>query len=124
MRHLILITLVFLSSIGFGQNNEVTTLEDDRIKKVTYYEDGSIREIGYFDLDKRRHGKWVLYLNDKNRKSVVTSVASFQHGLKHGEWIVYDRYSNIVCRMFYDMGTKVGTWEMYENGELSQTKNF
>ena len=120
MRHLILITLVFLSTIGFGQNNEVTTLEDDRIKKVTYYEDGSIREVGYFDLNERRHGKWVLYLENGNRKSV----ASFQHGLKDGEWIVYDRYSNIVCRMFYDMGTKVGTWEMYENGELSQIRNF
>ena len=124
MRHLILVTLFFLCGMGFGQTTEELTLEDSLIKKVSYYEDGSIREIGYFDLDKRRHSKWVLYLNDENRKSVVTSVASFQHGLKHGEWIVYDKYSNIVCRMFYDKGTKVGTWEMYENGELSQIRKF
>ena len=120
MRHLILVTLFFLCGMGFGQTTEELTLEDSLIKKVSYYEDGSIREVGYFDLNERRHGKWVLYLENGNRKSV----ASFQHGLKDGEWIVYDRYSNIVCRMFYDNGTKVGTWEMYENGELSQTRNF
>ena len=120
MRHLILITLVFLSTIGFGQNKVVSTLEDDIIKKVTYYEDGSIREVGYFDLNERRHGKWILYLENGN----IKSIASFQHGLKHGEWIVYDRYSNIVCRMFYKEGVKVGTWEIYKNGELAEQRIY
>ena len=120
MKHLIFITLIFLCSIGFGQTTEKLTLEDDRIKKVTYYEDGSIREVGYFDLEERRHGKWILYLENGNCKSI----ASFQHGLKHGEWIIYDRYSNIVCRMFYKKGDKVGTWEIYKNGELAQTRTY
>lgn len=120
MRHLILTVLIFLSGIVFGQYKEVFTLEDDIIKKVTYYEDGNIREVGHFDLEEKRHGKWMLYLENGN----CISIASFKHGLKHGEWIIYDSDSNLVCRMFWRDGIKVGTWEIYENGELAEQRIY
>ncbi len=120
MKHLILVTLFFLCGMGFGQTTEEVTLEDSLIKKVTYYEDGSIREVGYFDSKEKRHGIWTLYYRNGNR----SSVASFKHGLKHGEWIIYDNNSTIVCRMFYNEGKKIGTWEIYKNGELAQTRTY
>ena len=120
MRHLIFIVILFLSSFGLGQIKDEITMEKDLIKKTSYYEDGSIREVGYFDSKEKRHGIWTLYYRNGNR----SSVASFKHGLKHGEWIIYDNNSTIVCRMFYSEGKKVGTWEIYKDGELAQTRTY
>tara|TARA_B000000441_G_C21686542_1_gene316833 strand:+ start:509 stop:871 length:363 start_codon:yes stop_codon:yes gene_type:complete len=120
MKKILTIVLIFLSSLSFGQIRDSLVLENDLIKKTSYYQNGNVREIGYFDLDERRHGKWTLYLENGN----CSSIASFKHGLKHGEWIMYDEDGSIVCRMFYKNGEKTGTWELYKNGELAQQRIY
>lgn len=120
MKKLLTIILISLSSLGWSQVQDSLFLEEDLIKKVSYYQNGNIRETGYFDLSERRHGKWTLYLENGN----CVSIASFNHGLKHGEWVMYDDNGNIACRMFYKNGEKTGTWQLYKNGELAQQRIY
>lgn len=120
MKKVLTSILIFLSSLSYGQIKDSLILENDLIKKISYYQNGNIRETGYFDLDEKRHGKWFLYLENGN----CISVASFNHGLKHGEWKVYDKNGNLVCKMFYNNGEKIGTWEIYKNGELAEQRIY
>ena len=120
MRNLILIVLVFLSIVSLGQKDNSIIMEDNRIKKITYYEDGSIRETGYYDMKGNRIGVWVMYHNNGN----VIMVGEFKNGLKHNEWTVYNSNGVLISRMFFNNGKRTGKWEIYKEGELAQTRSY
>ena len=120
MKKLLTIVLISLSSLCWSQSRDTLFLKNNLIKKISFYKSGAIREIGFFDLNERRHGVWALYLENGN----CVSLASFKHGLKHGEWVMYDDNLNVVCRMFWNEGKKVGTWEMYKEGELTEQRIY
>lgn len=120
MRHLIFIVLVFLSIVSMGQKDSRFIVEEDRIKKITYHEEGNIRETGYYDLKGNRIGVWIMYHINGN----VSMVGEFRNGLKHNEWSVYNSNGELISKMFYKDGKRTGTWEIYRNGELAQTKTY
>ena len=70
--------------------------ENDLVKTTSYYQNGNIRDVGYFDLDDRRQGKWKEYYENGN----LFCEGSFLNGKQNGKW-----------------------YELYENGQLKRTGN-
>ena len=53
----------------YYENGQVKTSlvrENDLVKTTSYYQNGNIRDVGYFDLDDRRQGKWEEYYENGN----------------------------------------------------------
>jgi len=86
MKNSSLITIVFLLFIGlsFAQNTEPKFEKQDNLTKATYYYDnGDIKETGYFKNEKLQ-GKWISY----NKNGKVTTVANYENGKKEGIWFI------------------------------------
>ena len=60
----------------FEKQNELT-------KATYYYENGSIKEVGFFKNDKL-HNKWISY----NKEGDITTIANYNNGLKDGKWYI------------------------------------
>lgn len=82
----VLILLAFLiSGIGFAQDNTVKSTYErsgDLVTVTNYYEDGSIKEQGFYK-DKKLHGEWKKY--DSEGTLVVR--AHYFNGEKTGKWM-------------------------------------
>ena len=76
---------------------------------ITYYPDGGISEIGFFDENKRV-GTWKTFHTDGR----VSAIASFDEGRKHGAWRIYDESGLCKLEMFYDQGKKIGHWTLFD----------
>ena len=92
-----------------GQIKDSLVLENDLIKKTSYYQNGNIREIGYFDLDDRRHGKWKGYYENGN----LFSEGSFLNGKQNGKW--YELHENGQLKRIGNQsdGKRNGVWKSY-----------
>ena len=92
---LIYLLIVLFSCAGFAQETVKPTYEKhgDLVAVTTYYEDGSIKEEGFYK-DKKLHGEWN----------------KFNH---EGDKIVKAQYDN---------GVKTGIWMFLENGILTEVK--
>lgn len=87
---------------------------------ITYYRDGSVSEIGFFDQNKQV-GTWKTFHSNGS----VSAIASFDDGRKNGAWRIYDE--NGLCRleMFYDQGVKIGHWTLFnEFADIADQKYF
>lgn len=117
-----IVTYLFLfCGISLYSQHDTCFVEGDRIKKVSYFNDNQIREIGYYNLNKEKVGNWISY----HRNGKVASTVSFKNNKKDGEWVIYDLNSNIVSKMFYKNGQRSGTWIMYnELGEVIETRFY
>lgn len=65
--------------------SEVAKLNITTYKVINYYENNNIKEIQYYDLNKKRTGIWESF--DEN--GIKTGEASFKNNKKHGIWKVY-----------------------------------
>jgi len=84
---LFLATLFLLVNFTNAQNVKPTFEKLDGFTKATYYYDnGSIKEIGYFKNEKLQ-GKWVSYNSDGK----ITAIANYEKGLKNGTWFVVSK---------------------------------
>ncbi|AOW22077.1 hypothetical protein LPB138_10125 [Urechidicola croceus] len=81
------------SGYGFAQVSVEPTYEKqgDIVSVTTYYEDGSVKEQGFY----------------KDKKL-------------HGEWSKFNRNGDKIILASYDNGRKVGTWMYVNNGVLTQ----
>ena len=115
----IFMSFLFLTFSGISQSKDsLFYVNDDLYKKVSYYDNGGIRETGYYDSDKNRVGEWVAY----HRNGVIASVGGFSKNKKHGEWLVYNYTGNLIGKMSYERGSKVGKWLRYdEDGNVLAT---
>lgn len=97
--------LVFTFSIANAQEKEpLFEKQGDLVKATYFYENGAIKEVGFFKKDKL-HKEWVTY-NESGEKTTIAQ---------------------------YDMGKKVGKWYMikndtvkeltYENNKLIKVEN-
>lgn len=85
MKNITIILLVFLFSCGsFAQNiNEPTYKKQGELVAVTtYYEDGSIKEQGFYK-NQKLHGEWNMY----NEDGVKITKANYINGKKSGTWM-------------------------------------
>ena len=70
------------------KDRDVVLLEDKNlIEAVYYYEDGSVRQKGTFNLEGELHGNWVSY--DANGEKLA--MGSYLNGKKHGKWFFWNK---------------------------------
>ena len=75
---------LFLVNVSFAQEVKPSFEKQNDLVKATYfYEDGQIKEVGFFKDDKL-HDKWISY--DKTGK--VKVVANYENGMKEGTWYI------------------------------------
>ena len=85
MRNLLLIlSVVLLSSTVWAANppQDLFEVEGNQVKKTSYYENGEIKQVGFF-LNNELDGQWVSY--DKNGD--IKTIAFYKNGKKDGVWI-------------------------------------
>jgi len=86
MKKIIIFTFYFFLFLGMTRAQEVNPKfeKQNKLTKATYfYDNGTIREIGFFKNDKL-HDKWISY----DEKGTVTAVAYYKNGKKDGKWYV------------------------------------
>jgi antitoxin component YwqK of YwqJK toxin-antitoxin module len=119
MKKILFTVLVFLTTFTFslantienekvtktyedGTTKEVVYKYDTYYKRVVYFENGDIQEIGYFDADGKKNGKWIMY----NKNKVVIAEANYKNGQKHGEWKIYNNEGRMTIYMVYKNGVR------------------
>jgi len=90
MKKFILILVVMISGLSFGQESEPVLESENGLVKATYhYENGVVQQVGYFKGGKL-DGKWTSYDENGNLKAT----AEYTNGVKTGKWMYY---SNSIC---------------------------
>lgn len=97
MKNYILILVVLLSTaVTIAQDTKPKFEKQDDLVKATYfYEDGNVKQIGFF-MNNKLHGEWISY----NTKGEKTTIAKYENGMKTGIWLVLN--NGIVKEVTYD----------------------
>lgn len=102
---------VLASSTCFAQSTVKTTYEDGSLKSeyvkqgsdlvavTNYYRMGAIKETGYFK-NEIPEGKWETFSEDGTK----TAELNYSKGKRHGEFRVWDEFSNTYLEMNYVNG--------------------
>jgi antitoxin component YwqK of YwqJK toxin-antitoxin module len=89
MKKILTLTLIFTVLICNAQAVQPTYEKTADIVKATYYfEDGSIKEQGFFK-DAKLTGRWVSY----NKQGEKTMMAHYKAGKKVGKWFTWNNNS-------------------------------
>ena len=83
--------LVFLFTVSICNAQEVEPTykkSGDKVKATYYFEDGSVKEEGFFK-DAKLTGKWVSY----NKQGEKTMTAHYKAGKKVGQWFAMNESS-------------------------------
>ena len=86
-----ILALVFLFTVTICSAQKINpTFEksEDTVRATYYYEDGSIKEQGFFK-DAKLTGRWVSY----NKKGEKTMIAHYKAGKKVGKWFAWNNSS-------------------------------
>ncbi|WP_233494460.1 toxin-antitoxin system YwqK family antitoxin [Mesonia sp. K7] len=87
MKNLLCIAALLIGSIAMAQEVKPKfEKSDDLIKGTYYYEDGTVKQEGTYNLEGKLHGDWVMY----NQKGEKTAVAKYQNGEKAGKWLFWE----------------------------------
>ena len=96
MKNLMLIVLFLVSSIVISQDKpKLENVDDDQVKATYCYENGNIKQVGYF-IDGKLEGKWISYSEEGN----VVAIAQYKNGKKHGKWQYFES-PNVVKEVDY-----------------------
>ncbi|MGZ0014989.1 toxin-antitoxin system YwqK family antitoxin [Yeosuana sp. AK3] len=98
------------------QYNAQGLLEGDRF---VYYENGQIAEKQFYNKG-ILEGSTVLY----SEKNVVLKVFNYANGELHGLSKFYNPKGDLILEGYYKNGKKHGVWKTYENGKLTEEKDF
>ena len=109
MKNYIIIFFALLyTGVAIGQNTKPKFEKQDDLVKATYfYEDGNVKQIGFFK-NKKLHGEWT-YFNQKGEK---TTIAKYENGMKTGTWLVLS--DGIVKEVTYDKNKIVEVKDLEE----------
>ena len=89
MKKAILLAILFISAIGFSQENETTfEREGDLVKATYYFDNGDVKVQGFFK-DKKLTGIWTSFDKQGNK----TQIAQYNEGKKVGKWFVWNKES-------------------------------
>ena len=77
-----LVLFILTVQISFAQSKKPVFERQNNLVKATYfYDNGAIKEVGYFKNDKL-HSQWISY----NEEGKVKVTARYKNGKKHGKW--------------------------------------
>ena len=85
-----------------GIVKEKLFIYDTHFKVISYFLNGSIEEIGYYDLKGEKTGAWIRY----NEKGIIVAEANYKNDLKNGEWKIYNDEGLMTVYILYKKGKK------------------
>lgn len=88
-------------------------------EKLVYYENGQVAQKQWY-VHGKLDGLYLLY-SDKN---VVLKEFFYVNGELHGPSKVYNPKGELIVEGDYKHGEKHGIWKYYENGKLTDEKDF
>lgn len=94
MRNLVIIMVLLFSATIFAQEAKPTfEKEGDQIKGTFYYEDGTVRQQGFYNKKGILHGEWKSY--DATGKKIA--MGQYTNGKKNGPWFFWgpDKLSEV-----------------------------
>ncbi len=87
MKNLFFTLALFSSMALFSQHTtQVEDLSDGLRKITTFYEDGTVNQIGYMKNSKL-HGEWKSFAQDGSKQTV----GYFENGRKQGKWFFWKK---------------------------------
>lgn len=115
MKQLLLIILLALATTAGAEITDSTFTEESNGNRnfVEYYEDGSVKAEGSYDLLNNKIGTWYGY-HENGERSVK---AQFSLDARHGTWEHYDMDGNLVMKLVYRYNKMVEGW-MAKDGVL------
>ena len=86
MKNIFLIIAIVFSTVSFAQENKPSfEKEGNAIKGTFYFEDGAIRQQGYYNKEGKLHGTWKSY--DQDGKKIA--MGQYTNGIKTGKWFFW-----------------------------------
>jgi len=105
---IVLFLTLMMMTMGFTQ--EVAPKfekQGDLVKATYFYEDGSIKQVGFFSNDKL-HGEWVSF----DKKGEKTTIAQYEYGKKTGTWLVLT--DGVVKQVTYEANKVINVKDLKE----------
>ncbi|WP_378179264.1 toxin-antitoxin system YwqK family antitoxin [Aquimarina sp. SS2-1] len=87
MKNLILTLAILFSGVMMAQNAKPTfEKQGDIIKGTYFYENGEIRQQGFYNKEGKLHGEWKSF--DRTGKKIA--LGQYQNGIKTGKWFFWE----------------------------------
>lgn len=121
-RFIIFILFVLFSSVLMAEGRDtIFVVEHNLYKKISYFDNGVKKEVGFYNSDKQRVGQWTTY----HSNGVICSEAFYKNDMKHGDWVFYDYEGRVMSRIQYYENKRVGTWVQYkEDGSVLSIRKY
>lgn len=123
MKRFIIFTLfVLFSSVLMAEDRDtIFVVGHNMYKKISYFDNGVKKEVGFYNSDKQRVDRWITY----HSNGVICSEAFFKNDMKHGDWVFYDYEGRVMSRIQYYENKRVGTWVQYkEDGSVLSVRKY
>lgn len=107
MRNLIIVIALLFSTTIFAQEAKPTfEKQGNLIKGTFYFEDGTVRQQGFYNKEGILHGEWKSY--DATGKKIA--MGQYENGVKTGKWFFWS--DNKLSEVNYDKNqiADVTTW--------------
>ncbi|MAQ76709.1 MAG: nicotinic acid mononucleotide adenyltransferase [Aquimarina sp.] len=107
MKKILLSAAILFSGIVFSQDVKPSfEKEGDAIKGTFYFENGDIRQQGFYNKEGKLHGEWKSYDTNGNK----VAMGQYINGVKTGKWFFWN--DNKLSEVNYDNNTiaSVTTW--------------
>lgn len=111
MKKLIILAVLFITSIGFSQDKKTTfEKEGDLVKATYYYDNGDVKVQGFFK-NKKLTGVWTSFDTKGNK----TQIANYKDGKKVGKWFVWGKESLKEINYNNNVVIAVNDWKLNES---------
>jgi len=113
-----IITIFGLWLAGCSSTDKPQDLSEAKLV-IDKDDNGSLMRIGYM-LDGKETGEWKSFVRER-----LAAVVNYKDGLQHGKETWFDKCSGRIIEEGYnEMGTSIGLWYRYTNGELVAVSEF
>jgi len=112
---LTLIVLFVIANINAQEVEPTYEKAGDMVKATYYYQDGSIKEQGFFK-DKKLTGQWISYNQDGEK----TMIANYDAGKKVGKWFAWNK--NSLKEITYNNNKVISLKKWNEDTKLASNK--
>jgi len=118
MRNLLLVAAILFSGIAMSQDvKPVFEKQGDFIKGTFYYDNGDIRQTGFYNKEGKLHGEWKSY--DSNGKKIA--MGQYTNGVKTGKWFFWK--SDKLSEVNYSNNTIASVTEWSNKSDIVVTYN-
>jgi antitoxin component YwqK of YwqJK toxin-antitoxin module len=124
LRLLCLALIISFTSCGVETEEKIVSSHSDGAPKVVhtiqvtdqavvaqtnYYDNGGVEMTGGM-ADGKRHGTWESFFYNGQ----PWTVNNYDHGVLHGEYIMYNKGGSLKLRGHYTQGEESGHWEYFD----------